>query len=272
MKMRFNKLVWSVVVVVLLGLVFCWWRFCFQNKSATTKTTKIEDGVASAVCQKITLPEMKSYCLALVTKDTSFCLKMEDEDKNTCQAIVRNDVSFCQKITRVEEKRICFFETARLNRNIDDCDRLGDQNTKEGCYFGYISGLHWEGRNNLILDTDCQKFPAGQPERKTCQAVQANNKTLCGGNPNCVRMFYTDEKACQTLGSVDKNECYRSVALLTKNPQICQKIMDSKGKDDCLFDYAGHASPQTSVCDQIGEDFIRQECYKNVAIALSGKY
>jgi hypothetical protein len=149
---------------------------------------------------------------------------------------------------------------------------LEDQNTKESCYFGYFSGLHWEGRNNLILETDCQKFPAGIPERKTCQAVQKNNKALCGDNPNCIRMFYSNEEACQALSGANKNECYRSVALLTKSPQVCQKIIDPQGKDDCLFDYVGHAGADTTLCEQISEKFLVQECYKNAAIGLSGLY
>ncbi len=263
--MKPNKLVLLfVVAAVLIGLTF----FCWRIFGATT----IKSGNASAACQKITLSEMKNYCLALIAKDPGFCLKMEDEDKNSCQAIVGNDPSFCQKITMSEEKRICFFEVARLNRNIDYCDLLENQDTKEACYFGYFSGLHWEGRNNLISETDCQKFPAGKPERKTCQAVQKNNKALCGDNPNCIRMFYTDEKDCQALDSSNKNECYRSVALLTKNPQICQKIIDSQGKDDCLFDYVGHAGADTALCGQISEKFLIQECYKNAAIGLSGLY
>ncbi len=252
------------VMAVLLGSALFWWR--------SSKLTVIKEGTAQAACQKITLSEMKSYCLALVAKDPSLCLKMEDEDKYSCQAIVSDEASFCQKITRQEEKRICIFEIARLNRKIDYCDALGNQDLKEGCYFGYFSGFHWEGRNNLILDSDCQKFPVNAPERRTCQASQKNNVTLCGGNPNCVRMYYTDENTCQTLGNSESQECYRSVALLTKNPQICQKIIDAKGRDDCLFDYVGHAGADTALCGQLSEKFLQQECYKNAAISLSGLY
>ncbi|OGD63597.1 hypothetical protein A2160_01885 [Candidatus Beckwithbacteria bacterium RBG_13_42_9] len=267
-----SKIMLLIVVLVLLSGGLWWWQTTLnQDRRPTTDQApeeKAAGSLASAACQKISLDNLKNYCLALADKDQSYCAKMDDEDKNTCLALVKSDPTLCGNINQPEEKKICYFQISQVSRQINYCDFLTDLNQKENCYFGLVSGLYWEGKSNLITDQMCQKFTAGQPERKTCQALQAGDRNLCGSNSNCLVMFYEDERDCQNFGQVDKRTCLRTVALLTKNSTVCQKIDDQKEKDDCLLDYAGHISPEVAICDQISEDFMRQECYKNVAASL----
>ena len=236
-------------------------------KDCSTSATSFD--LAQSICQKITLSNLKTYCLSLINKNQDLCQKIDDEDKNTCLALISNNPADCQKINQLEERKICYFQLSQLYNNIDYCDLLTDQNQKENCYFGLISGLYWERKNNLITDKMCQKFSFSQPERNTCQALQKNDMVLCKENPSCLIMFYKDRQDCQNFDQLDRKTCLRTVALLTKNFQICQQIANQKDKDDCLLDFAGHVNPDLSVCNLISEDFMRQQCYKNIAVILS---
>jgi hypothetical protein len=256
------------LLVLFLVILAAGW---FYYKSYVAPKLEEKGKPKNYLCDKFSQDEMKNYCLGLVSKDASYCLKKKGDDKYTCQAMVEGNPGVCEKISMTEEYNICHLQVSGLYNNIDFCDSLKTDVQREDCYFALISGLYWDRKSRLITDYMCQKFSSEKPGRKTCQALQKRDKSLCEENFSCLEMF-SDIKDCLVSSSQkDQNTCFRNVALLSKNDYYCGKITTKEEQNDCYLDYAGHVSQDFETCEKILEQTLREECYLNVIISREVK-
>jgi len=108
--------------------------------------------------------------------------------------------------------------------NINFCDGIDyDTTERELCYFSFANALYWENKSGKITTEQCNKLPAGQPDRDTCTALKARDPAICKNNKNCLTFFKQDLSFCDD-NFKDKSECIRDRALSSKDIALCDKI------------------------------------------------
>ena len=235
------------------------------------------DTVYNEICKKLPLtrdlsPGDRHYCFAVVNNDPRFCefiVGDNEEDteakntKNLCLAHSRQDVSYCKKMTTTLGKRTCYFRLSLLSGNIDICDGIDwDRDLRQLCYFSFVNTMYWEDKSDQITLAHCNKLP--EPDRSTCLAYKDKDVSLCKNNVNCLTYFEQPMSFCTGKGSVLKT-CIRDRAMTSKDFSICETLAGEE-RDDCVGDFAGHITQDTSTCDKISDIMMRHTCYQDVAV------
>jgi len=129
-----------------------------------------------------------------------------------------------------------------------------------------VNTLYWEDKSNQITIAHCNKLL--EPDRSTCLAYKDKDVSLCKDNVQCLTYFEQPMSFCTTGEGKVLDSCIRDRAMTSKDISICE-ILSGEKRDDCIGDFAGHITQDISTCDKISDDFMKNECYKNVAIQSS---
>ncbi|MBW2967363.1 hypothetical protein KY362_02650 [Candidatus Woesearchaeota archaeon] len=91
-----------------------------------------------------------------------------------------------------------------------------------------------------------------------CESDEGIDAAVRAGDPNmCAELDESDSP-----GRVDK--CYDRVAQKLKDPEVCDRIGGSDGRDDCVSGIAVRTR-DGELCDSIGGSRARDECYNDVS-------
>jgi len=127
--------------------------------------------------------------------------------------------------------------------------------------------LYWEGKSDKITTEHCNKLPSGSQSKDSCLAQKEGDVSLCKNDINCLTFFEQPMSFCEGRGKVLES-CIRDRAMVNKDISICEQLSGEK-RDDCFGDFAGHITQDILTCDKIVDDFMRNTCYKDVAIQSS---
>lgn len=231
----------------------------------------VPNNPSNAICKQMPLsaelnPGDKYYCLAVVNHNPEFCNKIDDEEEqvNLCRAIASANSSYCKNMQNPLPKHVCYYQIAVISKNINICDEIDyDNHEREECYYNFISNLHWWDKSSEIKTEYCNKFPVSE-QRDTCLAFKDNDVSLCKNNIHCLTSFEQDMSFCSGIGST-LEYCIRDRAMTSKNLSICETLAGEK-RDDCIGDFCTHIKLDTSICDKISDNMLRQSRYVEVAI------
>lgn len=248
-----------------------------ENEFASDLEKDLPDTIQNQICKKLPLtknlsPGDRHYCFAVVNNNPEFCefIKADNEEdieakeeKNLCLAHANHDVSYCKKMTTDLGKRTCYFGLSMISGDINICDGIDwDKDLRQLCYFSFVNTLYWEDKTDQITLAHCNKLP--EPDRSTCLAYKDRDVSLCKNNVNCLTFFKQDMSFCEGKGSVLKS-CIRDRAMTNEDLSICEQLSGEE-RDDCISDFAGHITQDTSTCDMITNIMMRHTCYKDVAV------
>ena len=219
-------------------------------------------------------PGNRQECLAVVNNNPEFCelIQLDNgedmlgkDDKNVCLAHAKKDVSYCKKLNNNEAKKHCYFGLSMVSGDINVCDEIDyDENERELCYWSFVNALYWEDKSDKITTAHCNKLPTGSQSRDSCLAQKEGDVSLCKGDFNCLTLFEQPMSFCENEGKT-LEFCIRDRAMTSKNISICETLTGAL-RDDCFGDFAGHISQDISTCDKIDDYFLRNTCYKDIAI------
>ena len=199
---------------------------CTTNNYKDKVTTNCED---KNVPPGATLKE-KQYWINLCYQENAIQLK---------------DIDLCEKMGKLEYTQTntvtidkCRFEVLKLRDDfkIDDCNILGPGEFKDDCMaiFAQKSGDI----------TTCENIASGY-DKAVCIgkiAYSNNDVSLCGNIDTANDQFGTIKLA--------KNDCYRALAILNKNPTLCDNIpRDSTIRTDCYMALAKDLK-RPELCDE----------------------
>ncbi|MEA3378972.1 MAG: hypothetical protein U9Q69_05050 [Nanoarchaeota archaeon] len=188
------------------------------------------------------------------------------DDKNICLAHAKKDISYCKLVSANGDKKHCYFGLSMISGDIDVCDGIDyDKNERELCYWSFANALYWEGKSDKITTEHCNKLPAGSQSRDSCLAFKERDVSYCKGDVNCLTCFERPISFCTTGKGKALEYCIRDRVITSKNISICETLTGAL-RDDCLGDYAGHITQDILTCDKINDYFLRNSCYKDVAI------
>lgn len=248
-----------------------------ESEFASELEKYLPDTIPNEICKKLPLtkelsPGDRHYCFAVVNNNAEFCefIKADNEEdteakeeKNLCLAHAKQDVSYCKNMNSALGKRTCYFGLSLISGNINICDGIDyDTDLKQLCYFSFVNTLYWEDKSNQITLTHCDKLP--EPDKSTCLAYKERDVSLCKNNVNCLTFFEQPMSFCTGQGSILKS-CIRDRAMTSKNLSICEQLTGEE-RDDCIGDFAGHITQDTSTCDKLSNIMMKHTCYKDVAV------
>lgn len=237
------------------------------------KKLPLTEGLSSEEILTLT-PGNRYECLAIVNNNAEFCELIiidneEDieakDDKNVCLAHAKKDVSYCDEMSENGDKKHCYFGLSLISGDINVCDEIDyDENERELCYWSFSNALYWEDKSDKITTEHCNKLPAGSEDRDTCLAFKDRDVSFCKNDVNCLTLFEQPMSFCTDEGK-DDEYCIRNRAMSSKDISICETLTGAL-RDDCFGDFAGHITQDTLTCDKIADYFLRNTCYKDVAI------
>jgi len=235
-----------------------------------TLEEQLADTLSNQICKKNEINSVnKYYCLAVVNDNPEFCKQMDDEEDqvNLCLAIASANSSYCKNMQPLP-KHVCYYQIAVTSKNINICDEIDyDENERLQCYFNFVINLYWWDKSSEIKTEYCNKFPAGQPDKSTCLAFKDRDVSICKDNIHCLTFFEQDMSFCTGIGST-LEDCVRDRAMTSKNLSICETLTGEK-RDDCIGDFCTHIILDTSICDKISDEMVRQSRYVEVAVHTS---
>ena len=153
----------------------------------------------------------------------------------------------CEEITDSDEKYKCYTSLAIKDKDISICERIiirdevyrqTDIYIKDKCY------------RDVAIETGnanaCEKISGDDVDTEDSCYIEIALKTK-------------DSSLCEK--TIQKNLCY---AIVTNNPNICERITTSKEKDACYYLVAIETN-DNSLCGRINSTFGKDECYENIA-------
>jgi hypothetical protein len=243
-----------------------------ENQTPETLEEQVADTLSNQICKKNEInPVNRYYCLAVVNDNPEFCKKIDDEEDqvNLCFAVASANSSYCKNMQPLP-KHVCYYQTAVASKNINICDEIDyDENERLQCYFNFVINLYWWDKSSEIKTEYCNKFPADQPDKSTCLAFKDRDVSLCKDNIHCLTFFEQDMSFCTGKGST-LGDCVRDRAMTSKDLSICETMSGEK-RDDCIGDFCTHIILDTSICDKISDDMVKQSRYVEVAVHTSNK-
>lgn len=168
--------------------------------------------------------------VAVAKDDVSVCesVPQEDNKRDECYSTVlartqNQDISLCEKIHVSHWNKYCklriAFKTATRENNINTCDSLSDQQSKNDCFWEVANG-----QNNPLL---CELIKPDQYDLDTNQCIVQSSPAML------------DDSACDTLKGIhydtqNKDLCYFQFATVNQKIASCEKMSESSFKEKCL--------------------------------------
>lgn len=173
---------------------------------------------------------------ALGTADDSLCFEInynEFRDKCLLELGIRKNASnLCEKIRDNVNRNSCIYAVAVTTKNDSLCDHLVSIRNRPP---------------DRITLTSTKFESAGVEECKNevhrlilNDAINSKNYANCNNNEECeyqIAIMLNDSEHCDTLKS-SKNSCWASIAINSKNVNLCGHINDQDLKDECIFSVA----------------------------------
>jgi hypothetical protein len=168
-KMKTKILIILIILISLsIGGFFVWKNFSASEEeiivspAVEEELKKEEKGKGEeeikeliSVCNKISIPDLRKYCLAMVKENLILCEKLDAEDKNTCLAVLNQDPSFCKLIQGEDAREICYGDLAFLSGNASYCGGQENKRKVSSCYFNFVSSSYYSSDFDNISTSLC---------------------------------------------------------------------------------------------------------------------
>lgn len=245
----------------------------------------------TVICDKIKGISSKNQCIGLVNDKQSVIALLKTKTVEACEKIAhatgsvnteRDDcflnlmketknTSICEKIEDFWETRTdCYTEAAKITGNADFCQKIDFDNTEKWCVGDGAKTVicqYWGMEKDIFKREGIDNF------KNYCIALAKKDINICKGS--------------RTYGA-GEDECYRDIAVQTKDYSLCDKINSgtmqlipwedgatksiSVEKNQCYAQVAVAAN-NVSLCDKIDitgdnvNDSQKYTCINNVAVS-----
>ncbi|QLJ53030.1 MAG: hypothetical protein Sv326_0855 [Candidatus Fermentimicrarchaeum limneticum] len=200
----------------------------------------------SSLCSSISNLYTKYLCLTKLTGNYSLCNELPDYLQiDSCIEVFASDstnYSLCSNISTHLYQDKCYTNIAVKSRNADICSRIICYECitdKDNCYYGVANVT-----GNISL---CNRI--SEPMKKdSCHlniAKSASNPSFCSKIENTYTMNtcyssiiynqnYTFSSCATIIHQNWEDECFKQLAINSKNSTVCQSITDPFVKNNCI--------------------------------------
>jgi hypothetical protein len=192
--------------------------------------------VDASYCGKIADPALRDKCLANAAQhkaDTSLCAGITDTSlRDDCLgkvSLARQDQSICSGIKDAGQRDYCLASVAATKGDIRICNAIADADDKARC-------INLVGMTALISEKGDRDY--------------YRNLSVC--NTDTMR-----------ASAESRDLCIMMVAARNINPDLCEQVLDEDSRNTCLLVLS--LTGDTSVCTRIGDDYMRDSCFKIIA-------
>ena len=162
-------------------------------------------------------------------------------------AMYLDDPTLCDELT-ISSKYGCYAELAEELEDYTMCEYIKSKGKRDECLDNYVY------YNAYYIDdwSICDLFSEGSSEADSCYYDAA---TQTGDESYCDEIEGGGYYAYYSVPS-----CYAGVAKDVRKPSLCEKLTDSSDVDDCYYDYATSYPYDVDVCDNIEDEYYKEDC------------
>ncbi|MCD6402869.1 MAG: hypothetical protein J7K98_00895 [Candidatus Aenigmarchaeota archaeon] len=207
------------------------------------------------LCDSFEYPDLKITCLAFFSANESYCDLVENFiSKCRFFSTVKMSIpDICKKIDDPYVRAFCFSNVAIKTKDPKVCEEyIKDPDLIEMClsnvpysYFVYFT------------DSEC-RILKHQSAKYTCLGLINKNSSLCELMTNepfqigkCKALIERNINMCK-----DSPFCFKDLALLEKNPELCEKVNSPWAKAECV----GTLYKDFERCNELGGSISRDLC------------
>ena len=257
--MRAHAVLAAAVIAAALIYLF------LQSQSSSAKKNLRE------ACTSIADNDLGVMCSAVFYREPLDCRRVyDDSSRDWCYravARVAKDSDICSRITDRGGIDQCYIDLAIKNRDRDLCDRISEQNDINWCY----ATLKGDGAY-------CRNIQDNEGQKAECLAITAADTGACDGindqwrKTDCYRELAITKKdtpACDKIDADDERAwCKTLVAIIRTDHTICLGIGEQEHKARCI----AVVNKDPAVCDEITDKAMRDNCLWNVVAAERDYY
>ncbi len=162
--------------------------------------------ILSTPCNHLEDTELKMFCIALYTQNTSDCNGLQNNNQMLCSAMIKHDLASCGTIQDISNRIFC---TAMVKQNSTICEGLIQSNLKDSCRF---------------------ELSMVRQDSRICDEI--SNTEI---KNTCLSITTQDSRYCANLSATRKDACYLTFAKNTKDTAYCAQVQSSQNRDACYL-------------------------------------